>query len=446
MIQPLVLVLKRSRQWLFSAEAVWFPFLLVFLFFAQASIEFNDRIGLDDWRSDLRADAGGYYIYLPGTFHHGMRASAVSDSTVWKGGNGFQVDREKDRIITKYTYGTALLQLPFYLFAEAVEGFGATDGWSRSHHRAIEVAGIFYWSAGLLLFLLAMRRWWPCTPGVALVTLAAVAFGTNSFYYAFRNPGYSHVYSFFLVALALYALYVDRGGSMRNRSLWLFQASCALILVVRPIDGLAVAALYALLSIERPEVFLAWRTHLVQVVIALVFALPQLIYWKYVHGAWLVYSYGEERFTNLATPLFDLVLLSPLNGLLPHAPAFFLLGPALIFLFTQRWRVALVFLIMFTLLIYSFAAWHAWHFGCGYGMRPAIEYTPFLGMTIWTLLDGLRRRSPALYHGLVPLLVIICFVNYRAMLQYGGCYVGEQWEWTPYARNILEAFFGKITL
>jgi hypothetical protein len=435
-----------DRQWqgMNTRTGLLFFFVVFFLFFAKASLEFNDRIGLEDWKSDLRADAAGYYIYLPGTLHHGMRASNVSDSLVWKGGNGFHLDTDKDRIITKYTCGTALMQFPFYLVAESLEGFGTTDGWTRTHHRAIEVAGVFYWTAGLLLFLLAMRRWKPVPAGVALVTLVCIAFGTNSFYYAFRAAGYSHVYSFFLVALAMYCLYADRGRDVRKGHLRLFQLACALLIVVRPIDGLAVLGLYALLWFERPEPFRSWRMYAGQAALGLVAVLPQLIYWQFVHGSWLVYSYGDESFTNLATPLFDLVLFSPMNGLLPHAPAFFLLIPAVVFLFVHQWRLAVLLVVMFTLLIYSFAAWHAWHFGCGYGMRPAVEYTPFLGLALWSMFGTLQRRWPSVFHGALPVVFIVCFVNYRAMLQYGGCYVTEQWDWVPYGRNLLEAFFGHV--
>ncbi len=438
--------LQQAWQWLRAPSRIWIPFLLAALFFANASIQFNNRIGLEDWKSDLRADAGGYYIYLPGTIHHGMKAATVSDSMLWKGGNGFQLDRTKDRILTKYTYGTALMQLPFYLTAEAIEGFGVTDGWTRTHHRAIEVGAVLYWAAGSLLLLLALRRWRPSTTGVALIVLACVAFGTNSFYYAFRSASYSHVYSYFLVALALYAIHADRSGPISVLRLRAFQVACALLVVVRPIDGLAVLALYALLYFQRPELFRSWRTYFDQALIALIAVLPQLLYWRYVHGSWLVYSYGDERFTNLATPLFDLVLLSPQNGLLPYSPAFFLLPVALVFLFVQRWRVALVLTVMFALLIYSFAAWHAWHFGCGYGMRPSVEYTPFLGVALWWMFDTVHRRWPAIFHGVFPLVAIVCFVNYRSMLNYGGCFVAEHWDWIPYGRNLVESFFGKLPI
>jgi hypothetical protein len=56
----------------------------------------------------------------------------------------------------------------------------------------------------------------------------------------------------------------------------------------------------------------------------------------------------------------------------------------------------------------------------------------------------LQRRWPSVFHGALPVVFIVCFVNYRAMLQYGGCYVTEQWDWVPYGRNLLEAFFGHV--
>lgn len=418
---------------------------LFFLFFAHSSVQFNNKVPLDDWKSHLRADAAGYYIYLPGFFHHGMRAATVSDTLIEKASHGFELDRDRDRIRTKYTCGPALLQLPFFLVAEAIEGFGATDGWTRTHHQAIEVAGIFYWTAGLLLIALALRRWRPTTNGIALFVMACVAFGTNTFYYAFRSSGYSHVYSFFLVAMALYAALGDHGGPMRPVKRRVFLAACAMIVLVRPSDVLAMLALLALLFLERPALFRSPRFYVEGAVLTLLVLLPQLAYWKFVHGSWVTYSYGEESFSNWADPKWTEVLMSPLNGLLPHAPVFFLFPFALVVVFMQERIKALLLFLLFLLMIYSCAAWHSWHFGCGYGMRPMVQFVPFLAMGLWALFDRMRGRWPTLLHGTVPLIGLLCFVNYRAMLQYGCCYVWGEWDWLPYGRNLLEAFFGKVT-
>ena len=417
--------------------------MLFFLFFAWSSIEFNGKVPLDDWKSDLKADAAGYYVYLPGLFHHGMRASTMSDSLVALGGFGFEADHSRDRIVTKYSCGTALLQLPFFLVAEAIEGFGATDGWTRTHHQAVEIAGIFYWTAGLLFIALALRRWRPTTNGIALLVLVCVAFGTNTFYYAFRSAGYSHVYSFFLVAASLYAVYADRGGPLRRSMRWMFMLTSAMIVLVRPIDAIAVMALYALLYLERPMLFRSTRLYLEQIGAALLVVFPQLLYWKFTHGSWVVYSYGDEGFTNWASPKWAEVLTAPLNGLIPHAPMYALLLPGLIVIALRDKATALVIFGVMLATLYGIASWWQWYFGCSYGIRPMVQYTPFLAMGLWALFNWTRERKPALWEGAVPVLVLLCFVNYRAMLQYGCCYVWGDWDWGPYGRNLVEGFYGR---
>jgi hypothetical protein len=436
-------MLRGIRQW--PRVLVGVSFFVFFLSFSASTIQFNDKVPLDDWRHDLRADAAGYYIYLPGFFHHGFKASGIDqDLALELAGNGFQRDTVADRIITKYPIGTALLQLPFFGVAEMIEGPGRTDGWTRTHHRAIEVGGAFYWTLGLLFLALGLRARHGSTIGVAVLVLVCIAFGTNVFYYAFRAPGYSHIYSFFLVALSYYALVADHGRPMRPAMRWTFLFANAFILLVRPIDLIAVVALYGLLFLDRPALLRDPRLLLSQIGVGLMVAFPQLLYWKFVHGRWVVYSYGDEGFTNWDAPYWAEVLMSPMNGLIPHAPVFILLPFGLFLLWQRDLKQALLIGALFVLVIYSFAAWHAWHFGCAYGMRPMVQYTPFLAILLWVLFDGLRRKYPAILHGLVPLLVLVAFVNYRAMLQYDVCYLWGNGQWMPYGRNIMEAFFGKV--
>jgi hypothetical protein len=114
------------------------------------------------------------------------------------------------------------------------------------------VGGVFYWTLGLLFLALGLRARNGSTIGVAVLVLVCIAFGTNVFYYAFRAPGYSHIYSFFLVALSYYALVADHGRPMRPAMRWTFLFANAFILLVRPIDLIAVVALYGLLFLDRP--------------------------------------------------------------------------------------------------------------------------------------------------------------------------------------------------
>lgn len=415
-----------------------------FLFFSWASIDYHNTGRYLDGKHDLHSDAAGYYIYLPGVFHYGMRGSSVDPDVLVSSGSGFEVDNVSDRILTRYTYGTALLELPFYLVAEIIEGYGVADQMSKTHHAAIEVSGVFYFTLGLLLIAFGLIRLGASFNFVTVLTLLCIAFGTNTFFYAYVEPGYSHVYSFFLVALSLYLVLNANGKGLRTVELALLAASNALVMVIRPTDLIAVFALYALLFIRSPDLIRSKRLWFAQVLAGLLFAFPQLLYWRFVHGDWLVYSYGDEGFTNWASPKILEVLASPKNGLFPHAPAFVLLPFALIVMIKLHGRMGWAVLSMFALVLYSCASWHSWYFGCSYGMRPLVQYTPFLAVCLWVMFDQIRKKRPAIWFGMVPLIVLLCFMNYRFMMYKEVCYPGSEWNWKYYGRELTETFFGDL--
>lgn len=425
------------RRWMIIGVTISF-----FSFFVWSSLAYNAKRGSERWRSTLWADASGYYIYLPAFFHYGFQGSTVPDTLAEYAGHGFSLDSRGDRILTKYTYGTAVLQAPFYLFVEVVNGFGATSPWSQAHHRAVEVAGIFYWTTGLLLLGLALhRRWGGSWLSVGLVVICA-AFGTNTFYYAFRAPGYSHVYSFFLVALALFIIWGARDQRSNSLRLWSFAFACGLISMVRVFDVLMVVALCILLVMEHPALLRSWRTYVVIPVVMTVCAVPQMIYWSIVHGRALYYSYGEEGFANAAHPRIMEVLMAPKNGLMTHAPVLFLAPFGLIAMLIHRRKFAVWLLVFISLCLYGLASWHSWEFGCGYGLRPFVQYVPLACVPLMILFNQLERRAPRALDMLFPIVVICCFINYRAMLQYDICYNADAWDWSPFYKNLVEAFFG----
>ncbi|MEO8066814.1 MAG: hypothetical protein ABI599_03880 [Flavobacteriales bacterium] len=409
-------------------------------------MQYNSRDWRGRWTSTLWGDATGYYIYLPGLTQHGFKASSVPDTLAEYAGHGFTLDHQRDRLVTKYTYGTALLQLPFYLFAEAVEGFGATSAWTPTHHRAIEVAGVFYWTFGMLLLGQAIHRRWSPTVGALVLTLCCVAFGTNVFYYAFRSPGYSHIYSFFLVALALHVIWGLRGGPWSIARTAVLALICGAIIVTRVIDVLLVMALLGLLMIERPELFRSLRFYLFMASGMFLIVIPQLAYWRFVHGQWLYYTYGNEGFSNAAHPYVIEVLIAPKNGLLPYAPVLFLVPFGFAALWPVARKITALIAVTFALAILGFASWFAWHFGCGYGMRPFVQFVPLAAVPLLALFGWLKVHAKPVYHGLLPLVLIACFVNYRSMLQYDACYNNTAWEWMPFWRNLIWAFFGKMDI
>ena len=420
-------------------------FIFFFAFFSWSSIEFHNAIPLDDWKHHLRADAAGYYIYLPGTFHHGMKANGISEDLYGKAGKGYKLDHSRDRIVTKYTYAPALLMLPFYVIAEFMEGVKKSDGWSRTHHQMIEISGIFYMAFGSLLLFLALLSWSKGRSTTVLLTMVCVIFATNVFYYGYRAPAYSHIYSYFLVSLALYAIF-SHHGPFSNRWKIAFMVSTSMLVVTRPSDIVAVGGLWILMHSYGRSTMSFRGFWIPYFFVFLACALPQLAYWKFVHGTWIVYSYGDEGFTHWRSPYLYEVLFAPGNGLVPNAPAslFVALGlPALWTMSVPRCRtVAIVLLAMMAIMIYLCASWHVWTFGCSYGQRSMVQYMPFVGFAIYSLLDRIRDRMPAIFHGLIPLMILIAFINYRAMLNFSTCYGWGETNWYHYQQNILNAFLG----
>ncbi|MCC7501017.1 MAG: hypothetical protein IT229_00715 [Flavobacteriales bacterium] len=421
------------RAWM---VALLFPVLL--FWWVGESWRYNRQIEQLDWRSDLRADAAGYYIYLPALFQYSFRASGVDENARVGSAAGFHLDRQKDRIVTKYTYGVALLELPFFLMAEVYVGAGATDGFSEAHRRAIEVAGITYWLAGLALLAFGLWRWKPMGIVAVLCVLGLVSFGSNVFYYAFRMPGYSHIHSFFLVCLSIGTMPV-KGMSTKGRDTWLFQLACALIVLVRPTDLLLVFFLYAWFWQRTSG--LRWSTLTSQLLIGAMVSFPQLLYWRFVHGTWLYYSYGSENFSEWATPHVKEFLFAAQNGWLPYAPALLLVPFGIFSLYRKEPGLLWLCLGVTAMAVYLNASWFTWRYGCSFGARPMVQYMPVIAVLLW---DIMRATEPVLKQiriAFLPLLTLLCFINYRASLQYSGCINGDEvWNWKVYLDNLVQAF------
>lgn len=91
---------------------LWTLFAGAMLFLAMNR---HSRSGLFNYHSEIWGDKAGYYVYLPAALKYGFDPAAFPDSMDVKTGYGFRLDSAQGTVVTKYFYGTALMQLPFYL-------------------------------------------------------------------------------------------------------------------------------------------------------------------------------------------------------------------------------------------------------------------------------------------------------------------------------------------
>jgi hypothetical protein len=434
-----------------SRAALWrkaFILVLPVALFAwglSASWEVNGRYPRDEWRSDLRADAAGYYVYLPALFQYGFSGIAMDSSLLDLTGHGFELDDRTRMIRTKYTYGTALLQAPFYLVAETVAGWGRTDGFTDTHRRWIEVAAVFYWVAGLCFLGLALMRWRPVPLMAALLVLAGISFGSNVLFYAVRMPGFSHIHSFFVVCVAVWALVTGVVGGTSTVRRWVFHFCCALLLLIRPMDIIAVMGLYVWLFIRDRSVLARTGFWAAQAVALAVIALPQLLYWKHVFGMWFMDSYAGEGFVHWDAPRVSCVLFAAKNSLLLYSPVLLLMPLGLRVLWREDRRTVAMHIGIWAVLVYACGSWWSWGFGCAFGCRPAVQYMPFAAFAIMPFFGRTDTWGVRWRFAVVPVLCLLLFAHLRATMQVIPCFAGtDDWDYDWYVANYIKAFFGDL--
>ena len=208
-----------------------FYFFTVFL-----TLNRHSRTGIQNYHSEIWADKAGYYVYLPSFFIYNFDGKKLPKKIDTFTGNGFVI--EKNIVKTKYTYGVALLESPFFILAHGIStklGF-QNNGFSIIYHKMIDIAAVTYSFFGLIFLYLFLIRY--VTKSIATITVACVYLGTNLFYYSIFETGMSHVYSFFLFTCFFFLQhYILKPTSGFIYSV-LFGCVVGLIIVVRPINVL----------------------------------------------------------------------------------------------------------------------------------------------------------------------------------------------------------------
>ncbi|WP_139924353.1 hypothetical protein [Hymenobacter sp. DG01] len=397
------------------------------------------------YHSEIWADKAGYYVYLPAAFVYDFDARAFPDSLDTATGNGFRLQRTTGKVETKYSYGVALLEAPFWAVAHAFTA--DKSGFSKAEHKAIDVAAATYFVLGLWLLTATLRRYFSGLITGLSVTLLVV--GTNLWYYGIRETGMSHVFSFCAFALLLYLLTRRTGPAWYERgAAWghvvAIAATVALISVLRPLN--MVFALPLLLWPVREGV--AWPAQVrgllqgrvlgLLLLAGVVLWLPQLAYYHYLRGSWLMYSYGQEGFPNALSPKLAALWLAPRNGSFLYNPVLLLVLPGCLLLARTSGRRAGLALGLWAGASYFYAAWWDYGLGCSYAGRGFVELYPVLAWPLAAAVAYLWQRPQWLRWSAGALLVLALAYNMRVSVRYDGCFYGtHEWDWPAYRQLLL---------
>jgi len=411
-----------------------FAGLLVFLTFNRHS-----KSGYFNYQSEIWADKAGYYVYLPAALKFNFEANKFPKSIDEKTGLGFKLDSTNNKVNTKYTYGVALLEFPFYLIADnlATSLNFEPNGFSPIYHWSINVAAVFYLILGL--FFLKKFLQFKFNNKTIYLVLLSILLGTNLYYYAIDETGMSHVYSFFLFSLFLFLLQKTKFLKSTSPFQLLFIGiTSGLIILIRPINILFLTC-YLFLEIEnlshikiRVKRLLKLNTTIPLLIGSLLIIIPQFIYWHYLTGSTFFYSYENKGF-NWTNPKVLEVWFSPNNGLFIYTPFFVLLLLSMIYSIIKRKRNGWYLIFLFLSLSYVISSWWAWNFGCSYGSRNYVEYLSIFCISLAYFYEKLISIKWYKSLGFTIVILAIAIFNLKMIYCYDECFFGtHDWDWSFY--------------
>ena len=355
----------------------------------------------------LTWDAMGYYLYLPAHFiyHDLSRLSFIPDILREYNPTGsfyqaFPVPGgPAGTMVMKYPIGLALLNTPFFLLGHWAAGHWnyARDGFSAPYQMAIAGGSLLYALLGLGLLRRVLLRY--VSDVVAALTLALIVLGSNYFQYAAFDGAMAHSTGFTLYALLLWLTvrYHERPARGLAAAIGLL---LGLIVIVRPSDLVAVLLplLWGVTSGAAAREKLArlrarWPDVALLVGCGLLGVLPQLLYWKWASGSFIVYSYEEQGFSFLRPHTWQ-VLFSFKKGWLIYSPLMVLPLLGLLVLWRRNRAVAVPVLAYFLFNLWVVSAWDIWWYGGSFGQRALVQSYAALALPLAYLLAWLGESQP----------------------------------------------------
>jgi hypothetical protein len=428
-------LLRKHFRWLFFLS----------LFIAGLAVSLN-VVRTFSYQDEIWADRAGYYVYLPATFMYHFDYNKFPPNIDERTGWGFSLDPRSKTVQTKYSCGVAILVSPFFLAARLVATgfhFNEVGGFSRLFHRMVDVSAVFYLVFGLFLLHRVLSRYFRCSVSYLVVIL--VFAGTNLFYYGLEDPLMSHVYSFFLCSLFLFAVhkYFESG---KFRYFLLLGFTGALGTLIRP-TNIVVLALLFLWNVDSFSSFvsrvretMSLRNVSALIVISTLVFLPQVMYWKYAYGHYLEYTYTGETFSNWSRPKLPEVWFSTLNGLFLYSPLYLVVVAGMGYMIFSRIRNGLLVAFVFLLVSYLCGSWWCWYFACSYGQRSFIDFLPLFAIPLGYLVSRVADTWKEIPRAVFMIAVFaMAWYNIRMSVSFNHCFYGSVWDWNEFGRQAEKA-------
>ena len=423
-----------------------YAWLFASAFLLAVNLFYYPKWKLPGTEATISWDVSGYYFYLPAIFIYKDLKKVGFLETIHQqyqpAGSPYQAfQHESGNFVMKYSAGMAVQYLPFFLTAHALAaplGYPA-DGFSRPYQVAISLGSILVAILGLWFMRRILSTYFE--DKIVAATLLIIALATNYLDYSAINGAMTHNYLFTLYALLIWATiqFYERPGYVKALAIGLLIGLAAL---TRPTE--AIACIIPLLwgvgtnwqAKERLSFFVRhWKKLAVAAFACAAVGSIQLLYWKYVSGDWVVYSYQDQGFSWLKPHIR--------NGLFSYRAGWLMYTPVMVFallgfitliriqrpLFWATFSFSLLF-------IYIAFAWDIWWYGGSLGQRSMVQAYAVLAFPLASFVDWAGRRAWTAYT-FAALCLFFTYANlwWTHQAHRGGLFASEQMN-RPYFQRV----------
>ncbi|MCW3085024.1 MAG: hypothetical protein JWP12_2390 [Bacteroidetes bacterium] len=378
------------------------------------------------WKQNLVVnDVVSYYGYLPAKFifndiklENKEHRVAGNDFPFWP-----EIAPNGGKVI-KTTMGLSFLYAPFFFIGHVLAPafHQPQDGLSPPYQISLVFGCLFYVLLGFYFLRKLLRSYF--SEKVSSLTMISVFFGTNLLWYSSINGLMSHGYLFSMLTVFIY-LVVKWHRKPKVKTAVFIGLAGGLITLIRP-TMLIAFFIFVLFDVynkqsltEKIKLFQKHFLHLIVIGICTVLMIfPQLLYWKYITGNWLFFSYQGERFyfnqPHLVQGLFGFR-----KGWLLYTPV---MAFAVIGIFYVRKHLRSFFLpviIIFPLMVYVLLSWWAWWYGGGFGLRAFVDFYGLFALPMACFYKQiLESANSKIRKGLYAIVALFIYLNLFQTWQY----------------------------
>lgn len=401
--------------------------------------DFDSRYG-----RSINGDGKAYYAYLPAIFIYQDESYSFIDEIEQKyypedrsQFKNFRNKQKNGKYVNKTFPGLSILYAPFFfvsMFFAWIFGY-AVDGYSAPFQWGIAFSHVFYFFIGLR-FLLSFFRQLKIMDKVSYLIFTLILFGTNCWYYLVYDHSVSHIHSFFLACILLWA--IQKWLQSKN-SIFLGTVgiTMSMLVITRPTNAVMLLFLPFLMSLNGITIkelfgnkYIRMKLMIQHILISAAIIFIPFLLWKWQSDLWIVYSYNEEGF-NFRNPQILNFLFSYEKGWFLWTPVVFLSLLTGIYFFAKRsFLLVFWFLLPIITIVYILSSWWIWTFGSGFGQRTVIEFLPYIliGLALFIKRNNIIKLF---YFLLIPFCLLSIFQGYQianSILNGGTTTKSEYWD------------------